>query len=124
MSEFKSTKFIHDGIKMTDYEKEPFVVGDYENNEVEFLHLSHENWYTATPYPYQKRIFGYAILSRPGKVYIFGGCCDGEWSRVALFKNDKWSEAGTLIQGRMNLMTLKYGSDIMIIGGKTQTDTL
>ena len=63
----ESTNFVHDGIKMTEYENEPFVVGGYDNNQVEFLHMSHERWYTASPYPYtsknrldKNRIFGYS----------------------------------------------------------------
>ena len=66
-NKYASTNFVHDGIKMTEYENEPFVVGDYDNNQVEFLHISHGRWYTASPYPYtsknlidKKRIFGYS----------------------------------------------------------------
>ena len=66
-NKYASTNFIHDGIKMTEYENEPFVVGDYENNQTEFLHMSHERWYTASPYPNttmnlldENRIFGYS----------------------------------------------------------------
>ena len=66
-NKYASTNFIHDGIKMTEYENEPFVVGDYENNQTEFLHMSHERWYTASEYPFtsknrfdKNRIFGYS----------------------------------------------------------------
>ena len=52
---------------MTEYENEPFVVGGYNNNQVEFLHMSHERWYTTGPYPStsknrlgENRIFGYS----------------------------------------------------------------
>ena len=58
------TNYIHDGIKMTEYENEPFVVGDYNHNQVEFLDMSHERWYTASPYQITARnnirIFGYS----------------------------------------------------------------
>ena len=64
---YSTTNYVHDGIKMTEYENEPFVVGDYDNNQVEFLHMSHERWYTASPYPStsknrldKNRIFGYS----------------------------------------------------------------
>ena len=61
---YKSTNYIHDGIKMTEYENEPFVVGDYNHNQVEFLHMSHETWYIASPYQITgkniNRIFGYS----------------------------------------------------------------
>ena len=64
---YTSTNHIHDGIQMTEYENEPFVVGDFDHNQVEFLHLSHERWYTASPFPktsknimQKNRIFGYS----------------------------------------------------------------
>ena len=67
MKKIRSTNLVHDGIVMTEYENEPFVVGDYNNNQVEFLHMSHERWYIASPYPYtsknllnENRIFGYS----------------------------------------------------------------
>ena len=66
-NKYTSTNYIHDGIKMTEYENEPFVVGDYNHNQVEFLHMSHERWYTASPFPNtsknllnNNRIFGYS----------------------------------------------------------------
>ena len=66
-NKYISTNYIHDGITMTEYEKEPFVVGGYDHNQVEFLHMSHEGWYIASPYPKtgknrlnQNRIFGYS----------------------------------------------------------------
>ena len=54
---------------MTEYENEPFVVGDYDHNQVEFLHMSHEQWYIASPLPESEtgknrlnktRIFGFS----------------------------------------------------------------
>ena len=120
MYEFKSTSFIHDGVKMTEYENEPFVVGDYKHNQIEFFHLSHEKWYTATSYPYQSRIFGYAVVSRPGRVFILGGCGHNDLLRlVSVFKNDQWSTKGYMNQARMNFMTIQYGTDILIFGGTT-----
>ena len=53
---------------MTEYEGEPFIVGDYLHNHIEFMHLSHRRWYVATDYPFQRRIFGYTAISRPSKV--------------------------------------------------------
>ena len=115
----ESTSFIHDGVTMTEYENEPFIVGDYNHNQIEFMHLSHEKWYTAGPFPHRERVFGYASVSRPGKVFILGGCCDDNWAHISLFQNDEWSFQGLLKQGRMNFMTITYGTDVMIIGGKT-----
>ena len=49
MKKIRSTNLVHDGIIMTEYQNEPFVVGDYDHNQVEFLHISHERWYIASP---------------------------------------------------------------------------
>ena len=49
MKKIRSTNLVHDGIIMTEYGNEPFVVGDYDHNQVEFLHNSHERWYIASP---------------------------------------------------------------------------
>ena len=91
-NKYASTSYIHDGIIMTEYENEPFVVGDYNNNQVEFLHMSHERWYIASPYPYasknlinENRIFGYY----PGRdsessqwhFYFANSCCFG-WAEI------------------------------------------
>ena len=103
---------------MTSYENEPFIIGDYEHNQIEFLHLSHEIWYSIKPYPYaQNRIFGFSVVSRPSKIYLFGGCCDKDWSLISLFENDKWSKIGFLKQGRINHLAISYGTDVMVIGG-------
>ena len=120
--EFKSTSHVHDGIKMTEYENEPLVIGDYKHNKVEFLHLAHEQWYTASPFLNEnhEKIFGYSPVARTGKVFIMGGCCE-HWSSVSIFENDAWSPYGSLQNGRMNFMTIIYGTDVMIIGGMTET---
>ena len=115
----ESTSFVHDGVKMTEYENEPFIIGDYKHNKVEFMHLSHEKWYTAGSVPNRGQIFGYEAVTRPGKVFILGGCCDDNWSQILLFENDEWSYYGNLKHGRINFMTLTYGTDVMIIGGRT-----
>lgn len=104
---------------MTDYQSEPFIVGDYNHNQVEFMHKSHYRWYTATVYPFQNKIFGYAVVSRPGKVFILGGCCSQDLSAIALYENDQWSKIGDLIQGRINHFVISYGTDLMIIGGSS-----
>ena len=109
---------------MTEYRNEPFLIGDYKHNNIEFLDLSYERWYVASSYPYQRRLFGYGVVSRPGKVFVLGGCCSETWSLVSLFENDKWSKVGFLNQGRMNFLTVEYGTDIMIVGGKTRASTL
>ena len=131
-----STSFIHDGVTMTEYQNEPFIVGDFNHNQVEFMHLSHEKWYTASPvmasskwpYPFKiQRIFGYAVVSRPGKVFLLGGSLYYEeegrqehtMGQILLYQNDNWAPAGGLRHSRKNFMTITYGTDVMLIGGKT-----
>ena len=125
-----STSFIHDGVKMTEYENEPFIVGDYNHNHVEFMHLSHEMWYTASPFPHKQRVFGYAVVSRPGAVFLIGGCCDdsstdkGSYDdgTIYLYENDQWEMMNVMKRPRINFMTITYGTDVMIIGGKTNNN--
>ena len=114
--EFHSLNFKHDGVKMISYENEPFIIGDYNHSKIEFLHLSHEIWYPIRPYPFQNRIFGFSAVTRPSKIFLFGGCCEN-WSLISMFENDEWSRIGLLQQGRINHLSIAYGSDVMIIGG-------
>ena len=111
----ESTSFIHDGVTMTEYQNEPFIVGDYNHTQVEFMHLSHKKWYTASklPFPDLKRVFGYAAVSRPGKVFLLGGSLN----LITLYQNDVWEPLGQMKHARMNFMTITYGTDVMIIGG-------
>ena len=95
-------------------------MGDYNHNQIEFMHQSHRLWYTASAYPFQEQIFGYATVARPGKVYILGGCCDSDWTAVTLFENDQWLRLGYLEQGRVNHFAFTYGTNIMIIGGSSK----
>ena len=106
---------------MTSYENEPFLVGDYTHSETEFMHFSHQKWYTIEPYQNEKPIFGYSAVSLTKKIFIIGGCCDKDWSKpwsnIALFENYEWSIIGKLNHGRKNFMTVLNGNEIMIIGG-------
>ena len=115
---------------MTEYENEPFIVGDYNHKQVEFMHLSHEKWYTANPIQFGvQRIFGYAAVSRPGKVFLLGGSLyfkdDSDtqqqmtMTQIILYHNDIWEPFGELKNARINFMTITYGTDVMLIGGKT-----
>ena len=139
-----STSFVHDGVTMTEYQNEPFIVGDYNHNQVEFMHLSHEKWYTASPvmaaskwpHPFEiQRIFGYAVVSRPGKVFLLGGSLyigeeEGReenynivMDQIMLYQNHIWEPLGALKHARMNFMTITYGTDVMILGGKSYGET-
>ena len=118
MNPAESTSFIHDGATMTEYENEPFIVGDYNHNQIEFMHLSHEKWYTASPFPYPSRVFGYAAVSRPGKVYILGGHSSVDGDFIYGYQNHEWEMVGRMKYGRINFMTIAYGTDIMIFGGR------
>ena len=128
MNPAASTSFIHDGVTMTEYENEPFIVGDFNHNQVEFMHLSHEKWYTASPMLDEfgvQAIFGYSAVSRPGKVFLLGGVLYGKDSgyddrsmdQIILYQNDVWEPLGQMKHARMNFMTITYGTDVMIIGG-------
>ena len=105
---------------MTEYNNFPFLIGDFKHNKIEYFDLPNRQWNTASPYPYQRRLFGYGAISRPGQIFIIGGCCSHKWSLVSLFENKKWSKVGFLNEGRMNFMTIEYGSDIMIFGGRAK----
>ena len=135
MESAASTSFIHDGVTMTEYQNEPFIVGDYNHNQVEFMHLAHEKWYTASPvmagskwpHPFEiESIFGYAVVSRPGKVFLLGGSLyykeegrlEHAMGQILLYQNDNWEPLGGLYHSRINFMTITYGTDVMIIGGK------
>ena len=108
---------------MTQYKNQPFIVGDYDNDQIEYMHLSHKVWSSAGQFHNGKhaKIFGYSAVSRPGKVFIFGGCCD-HWSDVSIFENDSWLSGGKLANGRMNFITIPYGTDVMIIGGTSENE--
>ena len=135
MNPAESTSFVHDGVTMTEYKNEPFIVGDYNHNQVEFMHLAHEKWYTASPvmagskwpHPFEiESIFGYAVVSRPGKVFLLGGSLyykeegrqEHTMGQILLYQNDNWEPKGGLYHSRVNFMTITYGTDVMIIGGK------
>ena len=121
---------------MTEYENEPFVVGDYNHTQVEFFHMSHEKWFIASPYRTSflkpHRIFGYSPVSRPGKVFIIGGNRESlyeslyydDWSEITIFENDEWRSHGNLKHGRINFLTIQYGTDVMIIGGTLHNRTV
>ena len=128
MNPAASTSFIHDGVTMTEYENEPFIVGDFNHKQVEFMHLSHEKWYTASPMLDEfgiQAIFGYSAVSRPGKVFLLGGILyiedsgydDRIMNQIILYQNDVWEPLGQMKHSRMNFMTITYGTDVMIIGG-------
>ena len=119
----ESTFFAHDGVQMTQYENEPFIVGHYNHSQVEFMHLFHEKWYIAsTFYDNPKRpIFGFAAVSRPGKVFILGGSSKHA-SSVSIFENHEWKQNyRQLSEKRINFLTITFGTDVMIFGGTTET---
>ena len=136
MESAASTSFIHDGVTMTEYQNEPFIVGNYNHNQVEFMHLAHEKWYTASPvmagskwpHPFEiESIFGYAVVSRPGKVFLLGGSLyyeqqgreQLEMNMILRYQNDVWEPMSELKHARINFMAITYGTDVMIIGGKS-----
>ena len=110
---------------MAEYENKPFLVGHYMHNEVESMHTGYSKWQSATNFfannP-RTPIYGYAAVSRPGKVYIIGGCCDHD-KTISIFEQFEWRHLDNqLTQSRINFMTITYGTDIMIIGGTTESE--
>ena len=68
-------------------------------------------------------MFGFAPVSTPSKLFILGGCCDSNnhyLSKITLFEDDEWFDYGRLEQGRINAMTISYGSHVAIIGGTSR----
>ena len=120
MSRSRSTNFPHDGVMMSEFKNEPYIIGDYSHNQIEFFPLSHEKWFSAEPYPFQEQIFGFASVSRPEKLFILGGCCANNWSLISVFQDDGWSIHGYLNQGRLNFLAITYQTDIMVVGGMTK----
>ena len=43
----ESTRFVHGGVTISEYEKQPFVIGHYYHAKVEFMDLSRGKWFTA-----------------------------------------------------------------------------
>ena len=110
---------------MTQYENEPFIVGHYTHSKIEFMPKRIEfdrKWYSKTSFytNTEKPIFGFAAISRPGKVFILGGCYEHS-SSVSMFKNHKWEHNyDQLTQKRINFMTISYGTNVIIFGGTTE----
>ena len=118
----ESTLDSHDGVQLTQYQNEPFIIGDYKHNKIEFMHLFHQKWYSATNFytDSKKPIFGFAAVSRPDKVFILGGCYDHS-SAVSIFENHEWRHYyDRLAYKRMNFMTITYGTDVFLFGGGTK----
>ena len=61
------------------------------------------------------RIFAYSTASTSEAAYIIGGMVTGEI--IAAFKNDAWSQFGTLAKGRYNHGSISLGNEFMVIGG-------
>ena len=120
MKESQSTEFIHDGVMMSEYKRGPFIIGDYSHNRIEFFFLAYKIWFNAPSYPFQERLFGYASVSRPNKLFVFGGCCENNWSLISVYEDAGWSKHGYLNQGRMNFLAITFQTDIMIVGGLTK----
>ena len=119
MIQLKSTKFPHDGVMMSEYKNEPYIIGDYKHHRIESYLLAYKKWIPAFPYPFQKKIFGFFSISRPKKLFILGGCCANNWSLISVLQDDVWSKHGYLKQGRMNFQAITYQTDIMVVGGMT-----
>ena len=66
------------------------------------------------------RISGYDTVSTDDAVLVIGGTTNGtpfELSIVAEYKDQRWSNIGNLARARTNHRAIKFGSNIMILGG-------
>ena len=68
------------------------------------------------------RICAYSTASTSEAAYIIGGY----WTRdiIAQFKNDAWSQFGTLAKGRSHHGSISLGNAFMVIGGESSEDRL
>ena len=67
-------------------------------------------------------IWAYSTASTSEAAYIIGG-----WytrSLIAQFKNDAWSQFGTLAKGRAYHGSISLGNEFMVIGGYSDDDRL
>ena len=67
-------------------------------------------------------ISAYSTASTSEAAYIIGGEYTGEI--IAEFKNDTWSQFGTLAKGRGWHGSISLGNDFMVIGGYSDDDRL
>ena len=67
-------------------------------------------------------IFAYSTASTSEAAYIIGG----RYTRdiIAQFKNDAWSQFGTLAKGRSHHGSISFGNELMVIGGSSDDDRL
>ena len=63
-------------------------------------------------------IRGYSTVSTSEVAYIIGGAHTGEI--IAQFKNDAWSQFGTLAMGRAWHGSIALGNEFMVIGGSVE----
>ena len=61
------------------------------------------------------KIWGYSTVSTSEAAYIIGGNYTREI--IAEFKNDAWSQFGTLAKGRWRHGSISMGNEFMVIGG-------
>ena len=68
------------------------------------------------------RIHAYSTASTSEAAYIIGGAFTSDI--LAQFKNDTWSQFGTLAKGRSNHGSISFGNEFMVIGGRSSDDRL
>ena len=64
----------------------------------------------------------HATVSTNAGVYVVGGQTEGSQTdryltSISRFSDDKWSQAGNLVQGRYEVGAITHGTQTMIIGG-------
>ena len=69
-----------------------------------------------------RTIEGYSTASTSEAAYIIGGRHTRDI--IAQFKNDVWSQFGTLAKGRFRHESISFGNEFMVIGGSSLDDRL
>ena len=69
-----------------------------------------------------RKIWGYSTASTSEAAYIIGGLYTRKI--IAQFKNDAWSQFGTLAKGRAWHGSISLGSEFMVIGGESSDGRL
>jgi len=73
-----------------------------------------------------RTIYHYSTASTSEAAYIIGGLNHGFYTSniIAQFKNDAWSQFGTLAKGRYMHGSISLGNEFMVIGGRSSDGRL
>lgn len=108
-------------LSIANYQGKPLTTGCYEKNggcavKTELMDLNTLTWSNGPDYPFTSDyIANYATASTSEAAYVIGG----RWSQdvIAEFKNNVWSQFGTLTSGRHSHKSISMGDEWLVIGG-------